>query len=123
MGGQRHVPVALPLGKKPVPIAQAAGCLKGRSEEERKMSPSPEFDPRTVQPVARCYTEYGIPAHKAGGPFDFWDLHWRLPCQLTGTLWMQSYYTMKDHVRNKYKMLVQNLKTTYTISTYVYEKI
>ena len=84
-----------PSEKKPVPTEQAAGCLKGRSGEEREMSPSPEFDPKTVQAVARRYTEYAIPAHKAGGPTDFWDSRWRLPCQLTGTLWMQSYYTME----------------------------
>ena len=60
-----------PSEKEPVPTAQAAGCLNGWSGKERKISPPPEFDPRTVQPVARRYTEYAIPAHKAGGPFDF----------------------------------------------------
>ena len=29
----------------------------------RKISPPPGFDPRTVQPVARCYTDYAITAH------------------------------------------------------------
>jgi len=29
----------------------------------RKISPTPGFDPRTVQPVASRYTDYAIPAH------------------------------------------------------------
>jgi len=29
----------------------------------RKISPPPGFDPRTVQPVASCYTDWAIPAH------------------------------------------------------------
>jgi len=60
-----------PSEKEPVPIVQAAGFLQGRSGEERKISPPPQFDPPTVQPVARRYSEYAIPAHKAGGPFGF----------------------------------------------------
>jgi hypothetical protein len=33
-----------------------------RSERVRKISPPPEFDPRTVQPVASRYTDWAIPA-------------------------------------------------------------
>ena len=36
----------------------------GRSGEAWKVSPLPEFDPWTVQPVASPYTKYGITAHK-----------------------------------------------------------
>ena len=28
-----------------------------------KFAPQPEFDPRTVQPATRCYTDYDVPAH------------------------------------------------------------
>jgi hypothetical protein len=31
---------------------------QGRSEQMRKISPPPGFDPRTVQPVANRYTDY-----------------------------------------------------------------
>jgi len=34
------------------------GEHQGPSEQVRKISPPPGFDPRTVQPVASCYTDY-----------------------------------------------------------------
>ena len=34
---------------------------KGRSGRVRKISPPPGFDPRTLQLVARCYTDWAIP--------------------------------------------------------------
>ena len=37
------------------------GGPQGRSERVRKISTV--FDPRTVQPVASCYTDCAIPAH------------------------------------------------------------
>jgi len=36
---------------------------RGRSEQVRKISPPPEFDPPTVQPVASHYTDWAITAH------------------------------------------------------------
>ena len=57
VGGQRHAPAALPLGKRPGthcigglvgPRAGMGRCGKSRL--------TPGFDPRTVQPVANCYT-------------------------------------------------------------------
>jgi len=42
-------------GKDPVPIVQEAGLALDRC---RKSRPPPEFNPRTVQPVANCYTDY-----------------------------------------------------------------
>ena len=60
VGGQRHAPAALTPGKRPGirciggwvgPRAGLDGCGKSRPP------PSPEFDPRTVQPVASRYTD------------------------------------------------------------------
>ena len=65
VGGQIHVPAALPPGKGlgthctggwVGPKAGLDGC--------GKISPPPGFDPRTVQPVAIHYTDFGIPAPK-----------------------------------------------------------
>jgi len=42
---------------KPVPIVQEAGRASEPVGEVRKISPPPEFDPRTVQPVASPYTD------------------------------------------------------------------
>ena len=36
---------------------------QGRSGRVRKISPTPRFDPRTVQQVASRYTDWAIPAH------------------------------------------------------------
>ena len=37
------------------------GGSEGRSGQVRKISPSPGFDPRTVQPVMSRYTDWAIP--------------------------------------------------------------
>ena len=36
------------------------GGPQGQSEQVRKISPPPGFDPRTVHPVASCYNDYAI---------------------------------------------------------------
>jgi hypothetical protein len=46
------------------PLYRRLGGPKGRSGRVRKISPLPGFDPRTVQPVASCYIDWAIPAHK-----------------------------------------------------------
>ena len=61
VGGQRHAPSFTP-GKDPVPLYRRLGGPQGRSGRVRKISPPPEFDPRTVQPVASRYTDWAIPA-------------------------------------------------------------
>jgi len=64
VGGQRHAPTALPPGKRPGThcIGGWVG-LQGRSGLVRKISPPPDFDPRTVQPVASRCTGSVILAH------------------------------------------------------------
>ena len=49
---------SLPPGKTRYPLYRRLGGPQGRSEQLRKISPSPVFDPQTVQPVASRYTEY-----------------------------------------------------------------
>ena len=57
----------LPPVKKPGTHVQETEWTQGRFGGVRKISPSPGFDPRSVQPVASRYTCYAIPAH--------WGLH------------------------------------------------
>jgi hypothetical protein len=57
VGGQRHGLTALPPGKTRYPLYRRLGRTQGRSGRVRKISLSPGFDPRTVQPVASCYTD------------------------------------------------------------------
>ena len=61
MGGQRHAPAALPAGKTRYPLYRSLGGPQGRSERVRKISPPPEFDPRTVQPVAQLLSRLSYP--------------------------------------------------------------
>jgi hypothetical protein len=58
MGGQHHVPAALPPGKTRYPLYRRLGRPQFRSEHVRKISPPPGFDPRTVQPVVNRYTDW-----------------------------------------------------------------
>ena len=48
----------LPAGKTRYPLYRRLGGPRGRSGRVRKISPPPEFDPRTVQPVASRYNDY-----------------------------------------------------------------
>ena len=52
----RHAPAVLPSGKTRYPLYRMGGP-QGRCGRVRKTSPSPEFDPRTVQPLANRYTD------------------------------------------------------------------
>ena len=61
-GGQHHAPATLPPGKTRYPLYRRLGGPQGRSGRVRKISPPPEFDPRTIQPVASHYTDWAIPA-------------------------------------------------------------
>jgi hypothetical protein len=61
-GGKRHAEAALPPGKTRCPLYRRLVGPQGRSGQVRKISPTPEFDPRTVQPVASRYTDCALPA-------------------------------------------------------------
>jgi len=63
VGGQRHAPAALPPEKSRYPLYRRLGGPQGQSELVRKNSPPPEFDTRTVQPVASRYTDWAFPAY------------------------------------------------------------
>ena len=51
-------------GKTRYPLYRRLGGPQGRSGQARKISPPPEFDPRTVQPVASSYTDYATRSNK-----------------------------------------------------------
>jgi hypothetical protein len=53
---------ATPSGKKSGTYRRRGGP-QGQFRQVRKMSPTPGFDSRTVQPVASSYTDYAIPTH------------------------------------------------------------
>jgi hypothetical protein len=63
VGGQRHAQAALPPEMILYPLYRRLGRPQGRSGRVLKISPSPGFDPLTVQLVASRYTDYAIPAH------------------------------------------------------------
>jgi hypothetical protein len=47
-----------PPGKTRYPLYRRLGGPRGWSGQVRKISPPPGFDPRTIQPVASCYTDW-----------------------------------------------------------------
>ena len=55
VGGQGHAPAALPPGQTRYPLYRWLGGLHCRSGRLWKISLPPEFDPRTIQPVASSY--------------------------------------------------------------------
>jgi len=55
----RHAPDALLLGMTRYPLYRRLGGPQGRFRRVRKISTSPGFDPRTVQPVASRNTGHG----------------------------------------------------------------
>ena len=57
VGGQRHAPAALTPGKTRYPLYTRLGGPQGRFGQLRKISPTPAFDPLTVQPVVSRYTD------------------------------------------------------------------
>ena len=57
VGGQRHAPAALPPGKTWYPQYRRLGGPQSRLGQVRTVSPTPGFDPQTVQSVARHYTD------------------------------------------------------------------
>ena len=84
VGGQHQAPAALTLGKTRYPLYRRLGRPQGRSGLVRKISPPPppEFDPRTIQPVASRYTDCAIAAHTVAGDID--KIHCNLNCLIRG---------------------------------------
>jgi len=54
VGSQRYV---LPPPKARYPLRRKLGGPQSQSGQLRKISPPPGFDPRTVRPVASCFTD------------------------------------------------------------------
>ena len=57
VGGQRQGTGSLLPGMTRNPLCRRVGGSKDRSGQVRKISPPPQFDPRTAQPVASGYTD------------------------------------------------------------------
>jgi hypothetical protein len=58
VGGQHNVPAALHLRKLTwYPLYRRLGGPQSWSGKVKKISPSPGFDPRTIQPIDSCYTD------------------------------------------------------------------
>ena len=55
-----------PRGETQYPLYSRLGGPQGRSGQVRKITPTPGFDPRTVQPVADRYTDCIIPGSIGG---------------------------------------------------------
>jgi hypothetical protein len=62
VGGQHHALAALPLGRIQYPLYRRLGGPQSWSGWYGKAFPPPGFDPQTIQPVVRHYTDYTIPA-------------------------------------------------------------
>jgi len=60
--GHRHTLANLCPGKTQYPLYWRLSGPQGQSGETLKISPPPGFNPRTVQPIASCYTDHAIPA-------------------------------------------------------------
>ena len=56
VGGQCHSLATLPMGKAWYPLYRRLGRPQGQAVWVPKILPPRGFDPRTVQPVASCYT-------------------------------------------------------------------
>jgi hypothetical protein len=71
VGGQLHAPAALPTGMTRYPLYKRLGRSQGWSGRVLKISPPPEFDPRTIQLVASRYTDWAIAAHSSTNTKNF----------------------------------------------------
>jgi len=59
--GQGHAPPNLPPGKTWYPLYRRLSGPQGKCGWMQKISPPPGFNPRTIQPVARCCVNCAIP--------------------------------------------------------------
>ena len=96
VGSQCHISGALPRGKKKrYQLYRGLGGPQGRSGCVRKIWLPPGFDPRTVQPVTSCYTDWAIPAKRDtdGRVILKWSLRKRPLVR-----WVHSIYGQSDHL-------------------------
>ena len=63
-------------GKTGYPLYRRLGGSQGRSGQMRKISPPPGFDPRTVQSVASCYTDWDTRPTPSGERFWIQNVFW-----------------------------------------------
>ena len=64
--GQCHAQADLHPRKSRYPLYKRLGGSQSWSGQVRKISPTPEFNPRPVQSVVTRYTDYAISAHGRG---------------------------------------------------------
>jgi hypothetical protein len=117
VGDQRHAPAALPPGKTRYPLYRRLGGPQGRSGQVWKISPPPEFDPRTVQPVASRYTDWAI---RPTMNMCFKSKHLlRYGCLNLGrTVWKYSliYLTYVLNIMNILRVFITDIPLSYTSS-------
>ena len=82
---------SLPPGKARYSLYRRLGGPQRRSGQVRKISPTPGFDPRTVQPVASRYTDYATTPSVYSPEAKFWRP--QIERQSRGT---NSCFTMAD---------------------------
>jgi hypothetical protein len=71
-GWLRPRPGRITPGNDAYPLYRKLGGRQGLSGRVQKISTSPGFDPRTVQPVASRYIDWAIPAHIIKLPYFKW---------------------------------------------------
>jgi hypothetical protein len=79
MGGGRSRPGPgrfTPRTEIRYPFFRRLGGTQGRSGWVRKISPTPDFDPRTVQPLAGRYTAYANRTHHVGTNTQHCNTEW-----------------------------------------------
>jgi hypothetical protein len=72
---QKRRPGHFTPGKNPIPIVQEARWAPCTSGRARKISRRPNFDPRTVHPVASHYTDYATTAAEIGSTHGNGKIH------------------------------------------------
>ena len=90
VGGQRHAPAILPPGKTRYPLYRRLGGPQGRSGRVRKISSTPGFEPRTVQPSVAAWIIFLLCVKIAFPPCTRFPANYqatRLQCVRTLTLY------------------------------------
>ena len=85
VGGQHHTPATLPPGKTWYPLHRRLGGPQGQFGWVQKISPPPEFDPQTIQPVVSRYTNYTFLAYFLN------CMHCKFQLPMCKILWFAAY--------------------------------